>query len=51
MRYSELSLSAQTAYAELFSQTQAFELDNALAGLTGAFHKRTLKGSDYWYFG
>lgn len=51
MRYLSLSIAAQTAYAELFSQTQARELDNALAGLTGAFHKRTLKGCDYWYFG
>jgi hypothetical protein len=50
MRYSDLSLSAQTAYAELFSQTQAFELNSALSGLVGAFHKRTLKNKDYWYF-
>jgi len=50
MRLTELSLSAQTAYAELFSQTQAFELDNALAGLVGGFHKRTIKARDYWYF-
>ena len=50
MRVSSLSLSAQTAYAELFAQTQAFELGNALAGLVGAFHKRTLKGRQYWYF-
>jgi hypothetical protein len=50
MRSSNLSLSAQTAYAELFSQTQAFELGNALAGLVGAFHKRAVKGRDYWYF-
>lgn len=50
MRFAELTLSAQTAYAELFGQTQAFELDNALAGLVGAFHKRTLKANDYWYF-
>lgn len=51
MYLTELPLSAQTAYAELFSQTQAFELDNALAGLVGAFHRRTLKGRAYWYFG
>lgn len=51
MRLSELPLSAQTAYAELFSQAQAFELNNALAGLVGAFHKRVLKGRLYWYFG
>lgn len=50
MRLANLSLSAQTAYAELFSQTQDFELGNALAGLVGAFHKRMLKGREYWYF-
>ena len=50
MRFSSLSLSAQTAYAELFSQTQTFEMSNALAGLVGAFHKRAVKGCHYWYF-
>lgn len=50
MRVASLPLSAQTAYAELFAQTQAFEFDNALAGLTGAFHKRAIKGREYWYF-
>jgi hypothetical protein len=50
MRWSDLSLSAQTAYAELLDQTQAFELANALGGLVGAFHKCTLKGHEYWYF-
>lgn len=50
MRNSPLSLAAQTAYAELFSQTQAFEMNNALGGLVGAFHKRLLKGRYYWYF-
>lgn len=51
MRYANLTLAAQTSYAELFSQTQAFELANALGGLVGKFSKRTLKGRDYWYFG
>jgi hypothetical protein len=51
MRFVDLSLAAQTSYAELFSQTQARELDSALLGLVGAFHKRKLKGRDYWYFG
>lgn len=51
MRFANLSLSAQTAYAELFSQAQTFEMTNALAGLTGAFHRRELKGRGYWYFG
>ncbi len=50
MRFTELPLSAQTAYAELFEQTRTFEVTNALAGLTGSFHKLTRKGQDYWYF-
>ena len=35
--FEELSLTAQTAYAELVEQTRAFELE-ALAGLKGSFH-------------
>lgn len=49
-RYSELPLSAQTAYAELAERTRAFELGNALAGLSGSFHTLTRKNRDYWYF-
>lgn len=50
MRYTELSLSAQTAYAELFEQARAFELSHALAGLTGSFQKLARKNREYWYF-
>jgi hypothetical protein len=50
-RYAELSLSAQTAYAELAERTRATELSGALAGLSGSFHKKTQgKGTAYWYF-
>ncbi len=48
--YRELSLAAQTAYAELLDQARLLELD-ALAGLTGSFHRRTIKGRGYVYFG
>lgn len=51
MRSVELSLSAQTAYAELVAQAQTFAISGALAGLVGAFHRRTIKGRRYWYFG
>jgi len=51
MRYRELSLGAQTAYAELADQVQAQELQTSLAGLPGTFHRRAIKGKDYWYFG
>jgi hypothetical protein len=50
MRYTELPLSAQTAYAELAEQTRAFETTNALGGLTGSFQKLARKGQGYWYF-
>lgn len=49
-RYTELSLSAQTAYAELAERTRAVEMDNALAGLSGSFHTLKRKGHAYWYF-
>lgn len=49
-RYSELPLSAQTAYAELAERTRVFELDNALSRLSGSFHTLTRKGKNYWYF-
>lgn len=50
MRYTELALSAQTAYAELAEQTRAFETSSALSGLVGSFQKLSRKGKDYWYF-
>ncbi|MGQ0511763.1 MAG: GSU2403 family nucleotidyltransferase fold protein [Betaproteobacteria bacterium] len=49
-RYTDLPLAAQTAYAELAERTRAFELDNALAGLSGSFHTLKRKGRAYWYF-
>src|SRR5437868_807441 len=50
MRYTELPLSGQTAYAELAEQTRAFEATSALSGLSGSFQKLTRKNRDYWYF-
>lgn len=49
-RYTELPLAAQTAYAELAERTRAFEVDSALAGLSGNFHTLKRKGRAYWYF-
>ena len=50
MRFTELPLSAQTAYAELAEQARAFETVNALGGLQGSFQKLERKGRGYWYF-
>ena len=49
-RFNELPLSAQTAYADLAERTRAFEVGNALAGLSGNFHTLKRKGNTYWYF-
>lgn len=48
--YKELSLAAQTSYAELLDQAQTLELES-LSGLTGSFQRRTIKGYTYIYFG
>lgn len=48
MRFTELPLSAQTAYAELAEQARAFEMSDALAGLVGSFQKLARKGQSYW---
>ncbi len=50
-RYTQLPLSAETAYAELAEQARVLETTNALAGLVGSFQKLTRKGQTYWYFG
>jgi hypothetical protein len=48
--FHELSAAAQTAYAELFEQARVTEL-SSLSGLTGAFHRRVIRGHAYYYFG
>jgi hypothetical protein len=49
-RYTELSLSAQTAYAELAEATHATELHRTVAYLNGSFASKDVKGRKYWYF-
>jgi hypothetical protein len=49
-RYEELSLSAQTAYAELFESARAQELHRSVANLSGNFASKTVKGRLYWYY-
>jgi hypothetical protein len=48
--YADLPLAAQTAYAEVLDQARTLEIE-ALAGLTGAFHRRSIKGHEYVYYG
>ena len=49
-RFSELSLSAQTAYAQLFDATLATELSHSVGNLRGSFARKKVKGREYWYF-
>lgn len=51
MHFTELSLGAQTAYAEVMDQAHSLELQASLSNLPGAFHQRQIKGRTYWYFG
>lgn len=48
--YTELSLSAQTAYAELLDRTRSYELTRSVAGLAGSFQRLTRGANRYWYF-
>lgn len=49
-RYEPLSLGATTAYAELFEQAQALELQRDVGRLVGSFQKKKVKSRTYWYF-
>jgi hypothetical protein len=49
-RFEQLSLGAQTAYAELFEQAQTLELQRHIGHLTGSFQKKKIKKRSYWYF-
>lgn len=48
--YEESSLTAQTAYAEVFDAARAVEIKRAVGTLNGSFASKTVKGRTYWYF-
>ena len=48
--YTDLSLSAQTAYAQLLDAALGAELVRSVADLPGSFNAKTVKGRTYWYF-
>lgn len=49
-RHTELPLSAQTAYAQLLEAALAAEHHRTVAGLSGSFAKKIVKGATYWYY-
>lgn len=46
----ELSITAQTAYAQLFEACQTGDFLRSVATLPGSFAAKTVKGRLYWYF-
>ncbi len=46
----ELPVSAQTAYAQLFEAALSAEHLRSVADLNGSFNAKTVKGRKYWYF-
>ena len=50
MLYTELTLAAQTAFAQLQDVALAEHVSRSVAQLHGNFAKKAVKGRDYWYF-
>ncbi len=48
--YTELTLSTQTAYAQLLDAALGAELHRSVADLPGSFNAKSVKGRTYWYF-
>ncbi len=48
--YSELSLTAQTSYAQLLDAALGAEHVRGVSDLKGSFNAKTVKGRKYWYF-
>ena len=50
-RFSELSLSAQTLYAQVFDAALAADVSRSIASIRGgSIARKTVKGSQYYYF-
>ncbi|MFO7685388.1 MAG: hypothetical protein R6V60_04800, partial [Desulfobacterales bacterium] len=48
--YSDLPLTAQTAYAQLLDAALSAEHFRSVADLPGSFAAKTVKGHRYWYY-
>ena len=48
--YTELSLTAQTAYLQLLQSALAAAHARTVADLPGSFAAKTVKGRRYWYY-
>lgn len=48
--FTELPLTAQTAYAQLFEAALSAEHARSIADLSGSFAAKTVRGQKYWYY-
>jgi hypothetical protein len=48
--FSELTISAQTAYAQLFDAALSTEHMRSVADLSGSFNAKSIRAKTYWYF-
>ena len=48
--FADLSLAAQTNFAELVEQAQASTVARSIADVPGSFNKKDVKGCTYWYW-
>ncbi len=48
--FTELSLTAQTAYAQLLESALSAEHRRTVADISGSFAAKTVRGQKFWYF-
>jgi hypothetical protein len=48
--FSDLTMTAQTAYAQLLDATLAAQHVRSVADLSGSFNEKIVKGRTYWYY-
>src|SRR5690606_23693091 len=50
VHFQPLSLSAQTAYAQVLDAAHGADIARSVASLRGSFASKQIKGKSYWYF-
>lgn len=48
--FTDLSLPAQTAYAQLVDSLQSLEVARCIADVPGSFNRKQIGGKQYWYY-
>ena len=48
--FTDLSTTAQTAYAQLVDALQSASVSRCVADVPGSFNKKSIRGKEYWYY-